>query len=107
MRCIRPIIFLFVTIVASCTTQERGHADSAIVYYEKFGAYKDPNLSEDSQFLPGSYKRLGELYEAKGNRRDALSHYNTFLTLWKDADPELQPKVQEVRQRVSRLSKSS
>ena len=31
MRCIRPVIFLFATIVASCTTQDRGHADSAKV----------------------------------------------------------------------------
>ena len=29
MRCIRPVTFLFATIVASCTTQERGHGDSA------------------------------------------------------------------------------
>jgi hypothetical protein len=39
------------------------------------------------------HKRLGELYEAKGQRDKALQHYRSFLALWKDADPELQPKV--------------
>ena len=82
--------------------------DSAIAAFTSYLAIRSPRRSSvDGPALAGVHKRLGELYEAKGNRADALSHYNTFLTLWKDADPELQPKVQEVRQRVSRLSKSS
>ncbi|CAN5858714.1 hypothetical protein BH11GEM1_BH11GEM1_35180 [soil metagenome] len=85
-----------------------GRADSAIASFTRYLATGDPGRQyRDGMVLAGLHKRLGELYEAKGNRADALSHYNTFLALWKDADPELQPKVQEVRQRVSRLSKSS
>jgi hypothetical protein len=37
----------------------------------------------------------------------ALKHYSIFVSLWKNADPELQPKVAEVRQHVARLSKLS
>jgi hypothetical protein len=81
-----------------------GHADSAIVYYERFAAYKDPNMSEDSQFLPGSYKRLGELYEAKGNTAKAVENYEKFTELWKNAEPEMQPKVKEVRDKIARLT---
>ncbi len=33
----------------------------------------------------------------------ALSHYVQFVELWKDADPELQPKVAQVRQRIAHL----
>ena len=57
----------------------------------------------DPQALAAVSKRLGELYEAKGDRQNALSHYLKFVDLWKDADPELQPKVTEVRARIARL----
>jgi hypothetical protein len=46
------------------------------------------------------------LYEAKGDREKALSHYLAFIALWKDADPELQPKVAEVKARVARMKDS-
>jgi hypothetical protein len=45
------------------------------------------------------------LYEAKGDRQQALTHYMKFADLWKNADPELQPKVAEVRAKIARLSK--
>jgi len=80
-----------------------GHSDSAIVYFEKFAAYKDPNMNEDSQFLAGTYKRLGELYDAKGDRAKAIANFEKFVDLWKNAEPELQPKVAEVREKLTRL----
>ncbi len=80
-----------------------GHSDSAIVYFEKFVKYKDPNMNEDSQFLAGSYKRLGELYDAKGDQARAIANFEKFVDLWKNAEPELQPKVAEVREKLSRL----
>jgi tetratricopeptide (TPR) repeat protein len=80
-----------------------GHADSAIVYFERFAAVKDPNMSEDSQWLAGSYKRLGELYEAKGDRDKAIASFEKFVEMWKDAEPELQPRVAEVRERLKKL----
>ena len=82
-------------------------ADSAIHYYEKF--LSTPQLSRmapDAQYAAGFHRRLGELYEAKGDARDALAHYQKFVDLWKNADAELQPKVAEIRARVSRLTKA-
>jgi len=58
----------------------------------------------DADYLAGTYKRLGELYEAKGDKTKAASYYTKFITLWKDADPELQPRVAEVRKRLARLN---
>jgi tetratricopeptide (TPR) repeat protein len=81
-----------------------GHADSAIYYFEKFAAVKDPNISEDSQFLPGTYRRLGELYEAKGNTVKAVENYDKFVDLWKNAEPEMQPQVQVVREKIAKLA---
>jgi len=59
----------------------------------------------DALFLGGIRQRLGELYEAKGNVDKALEHYAAFVELWKNADPELQPRVRDVRGRIERLSK--
>ena len=81
-----------------------GHSDSAIVYFEKFAANKDPNMIEDSQFLAGSYKRLGELYESKGNAAKAVENYGKFAELWKNAEPELQPQVKAVRDKIAKLA---
>jgi tetratricopeptide (TPR) repeat protein len=81
-----------------------GHADSAIYYFEKFATFKDPNMSEDAQFLPGTYKRLGELYEAKGNTAKAVENYEKFVELWKNAEPEMQPQLQAMREKIAKLA---
>jgi len=84
-----------------------GMTDSAIVTFERYLAtpYWLPiDLRADPTHLAGTYKRLGELYEAKGDRQKAASYYSKFIELWKNADPELQPKVAEVRRRLARLS---
>ncbi len=80
-----------------------GHSDSAIVYFERFAAYKDPDIAEDAQFRAGSYKRLGELYDARGDREKAIANFEKFVDLWKNADPELQPKVAEAREKLTKL----
>jgi hypothetical protein len=48
-------------------------------------------------------KRLGELYEAGGDKVHALERYEQFIGLWKDADADLQPKVRAAQQRVAAL----
>ncbi|MBA2685619.1 MAG: tetratricopeptide repeat protein [Gemmatimonadaceae bacterium] len=79
--------------------------DSAIAMYERYLA--TPAVLSyyllDAQMLAGIHKRLGEMYEARGDRDRAVSHYLQFVTLWKDADPELQPKVAQVKQRLAHL----
>jgi len=82
-----------------------GQADSARSAYERAvneGALF--RLMDDGFSLAPSYKRLGELYEAKGDRKRAADYYGKFLDLWKDADPELRPAVTEIRQRLARLA---
>jgi tetratricopeptide (TPR) repeat protein/tRNA A-37 threonylcarbamoyl transferase component Bud32 len=78
--------------------------DSAIAGYERF--LSTPMYArqvQDQWYRAGSHKRLGELYEAKGERQKALGHYLKFVELWKNADPELQPKVAEARAKIARL----
>ena len=64
-------------------------------------AYRDN--PEDVMFYPPALKRLGELYEARGDRARARAYYERFAELWQNADPELQPQVAEVRQRIAAL----
>jgi tetratricopeptide (TPR) repeat protein len=81
-------------------------SDSAITTYERYLAtpFWAKPIEVDAFGLAGTHKRLGELYEARGDRQKAASHYQQFVELWKNADPELQPKVAEVRQRLARLN---
>ncbi len=48
---------------------------------------------------------LREVTEARGDRRQAADNYNRFVDLWKNADPELQPAVREVRARLAQLAR--
>jgi tetratricopeptide (TPR) repeat protein len=78
--------------------------DSAIANYERYIA--TPNVSKawtDALYLAAMHKRLGELYEAKGDREKAAAHYLAFVDLWKNADPELQPAVTTVKERLAHL----
>jgi tetratricopeptide (TPR) repeat protein len=80
-----------------------GERDSAIAYFQKFVDAPHPMLFEDQDYLAGSYKRLGELYEAAGDLPRAAAAFERFVDLWKDADPELQPKVREARSSLERI----
>ena len=57
--------------------------------------------------LAPAWRRLGELLEAKGEKQQAIDAYERFLDYWRDADPNLQPIVRSVRERVTRLRRAS
>jgi tetratricopeptide (TPR) repeat protein len=82
-----------------------GLADSAIATYEHFvkTPYLD-RLTEDALHLARILRRLGELYDAKNNAPKAIEYYQRFMALWKNADPELQPRVAAARARVQQLT---
>jgi eukaryotic-like serine/threonine-protein kinase len=94
---------------AATVYDRMGRADSAIAYFES--AVNTPNVAgrifNESYTLAPSYKRLGELYEARGDRNRASEYYGRFVALWKDADPVLQPTVKDVRTRLARLAQES
>ena len=47
---------------------------------------------------------IAKLYDSKGDADRAAQHYWWFIELWKNADPELQPRVAEARRRVAILA---
>ncbi len=55
---------------------------------------------------PGAYFRMAELYEARGDRARAIDFYGRFTELWREADPQLQPRVAEAKRRIAELRKS-
>ena len=80
--------------------------DSARAEYTKYVESTSimGRFGNDGLLLAGAYKRLGELWETKGDKVKAAGYYTKFVSMWKDADPELQPKVSEVRKRLIRLT---
>ena len=85
-----------------------GQADSAISLYEEVVAPRSMATGGYSQFiylqyLPVTHRRLGELYDAAGNAAKAAQHYESFIELWSEADPELRPQVEAARQALQRL----
>jgi serine/threonine-protein kinase len=84
-----------------------GRADSALAGFERIAATPTMDAARfvDSYALAPSLKRLGELNEARGDRRRAADYYNRFVELWKNADPELQPVVRDVRARLAQLAR--
>lgn len=82
-----------------------GQSASALAVYARYAATSEfGKLGTDALYLGPSLRRLGELYEAKGDRDNAIAQYTRFVELWKDADPELQPHVNDVRARLRRLA---
>jgi len=81
-----------------------GQADSALSHWEEYATSFQRQLFWDFPMLARSYQRLGELYEARGNRAKAIEWYGRFADLWNGADPALQPVVRDVRSRIQRLA---
>ena len=96
------------THLALARAYDRANApDSTIAALERYVA--STNLIRpwtDAWFRGPAHKRLGELYEAKGDTKRAVEQYGAFVALWKNADSDLQPKVAEVRTRLERLRRN-
>lgn len=47
--------------------------------------------------------RLGQIHEAMGEPEEARERFEQFVALWANADPELQPWVEDARDRIAAL----
>jgi len=86
-----------------------GNRDSATAVYERYARHRMTTLLYFPQYFDyeasraAIYKRLGELYEERGDRARAAEYYTRFVEQWKEADPELRPAVDDVVRRLARL----
>lgn len=53
---------------------------------------------------PIAYEKLGRLYEEMDQPEKAAAAYRRFIEAWKDADEELQPRVEAARERLQALT---
>lgn len=84
-----------------------GKPDSAAMMFERYlstPAWNKADAEMDGVRLPALRERLGQLYESMGNMAKASKNYRAFIELWKNADPELQPRVADAQRRLARLT---
>ncbi len=82
-----------------------GERDSVIAINERY--LETPwlwRIGTDSFSLALAYERLGQLYEERGETQKAMYYYGKLLELWKDADPELQPRLESAQRAIAALS---
>jgi TolB-like protein len=81
-----------------------GQPDSAIAQFKAYLAVPIARRTIiDYRALARVQKRLGELYDAKHDRQNAIKHYAAFVEQWQTADADLQPGVTSVRKRLNEL----
>jgi len=81
-----------------------GQTDAAIATYEQY--LSTPWIWRtwpDSWWRAEAYETLADLHDARGDPDRARLYYARLVDLWRDADPELQPRVRSAEQRLARL----
>jgi tetratricopeptide (TPR) repeat protein len=85
--------------------ERAGMPDSALAHLQRW-ADDGEGIWEAGVYFhsaPIAYFKLGEMYEARGDRTKAVDYYGRFTNLWREADPEFQPRVKEAKRRISEL----
>jgi tetratricopeptide (TPR) repeat protein len=77
-------------------------------YEEAAGWYATiPRLSMgyhlEALLLAPVFRGRARALDSLGRYEEALHYYRRFVTRWQDADPHLQPQVEEARQRIREL----
>jgi len=82
---------------------ENGELDKAMSEYERLITF-NPKSKSLRLVHPKYHYRLAKLYEQKSWTGKAIEHYQKFLELWKEADPDI-PEVEEAKKRPALLEK--
>jgi tetratricopeptide (TPR) repeat protein len=75
--------------------------ESARASYERILGLNAARL-RDGDLYAKSFYMLGKIYERQGDTVKAREHFERFLSLWQNADPDL-PEVADARARLSEL----
>ncbi len=84
---------------------QAGNTDSVIALYERY--VNTPWMGRDGTdwlSLGFVYERLGQVFAERGDNERAGEYFGRFVELWEDADPELQPRVEQARGEMARLA---
>jgi tetratricopeptide (TPR) repeat protein/predicted Ser/Thr protein kinase len=80
---------------------QRGNLDRAVEWYERLLSQDALGTEQQEPWLLAQYQ-LGRIHEQKKDPARAVKAYDTFLTIWKDADPDL-PAVADAKRRLAKL----
>ena len=83
-----------------------GRLEEAVAQYDSALSSYHLNFRDDALWgplLPYAHRRLGDVYLALDDTTAAIEHISAFADMWHDADPELQPLVEEARTVVQAL----
>ncbi len=89
-------------LAAELFFQSKRYEEATPLYESFHGLDTFPN-SEALQYSTPAHRRLAEIAEIQGDSDAAIFHYEKFIRFWANADPELQPEVEEARQRLGVL----
>jgi len=84
---------------------QAGEADAALATYERYVTTPsfDRLTAMDQYSLAPSFERLGQLYDERGDDQNAARNYAKFVELWRNADPDLRPRVQAAEARLEEI----
>ncbi len=86
----------------------QGVPDSALAHLERYLSAPDiGRWNWDPAFRPWVLLRAGDLATQLGKPQLAVQRYTQFVDLWRNADPDLQPIVRDVRAKLARLGGGS
>jgi tetratricopeptide (TPR) repeat protein len=82
---------------------ELGRDEEALGWY---GTFPGPGSGDrvDYSYLAYAHLRRAQLHERLGETEEALENYGKFVELWVDAEPQLQPLVEQARERMAELA---
>ncbi len=76
---------------------EAGRLDEAIEWFSFLA------LSQPWEQMGPTWERMGTLHDQLGHADEAIRYYGLFANIWRNADPDLQPRVQAARDRIEQL----
>jgi eukaryotic-like serine/threonine-protein kinase len=81
--------------------------DSALAVYASYRQTpigSRPRHGPDENTGAARTEALAKMFDAKGDTANAVAQYRDFIEFWKNADPELQPRVAAARERLAQLT---
>ena len=91
---------------AAAILARQGKSDSAIALFERAlatsSAFGGPMY--EASWYTQALERLGDLYEAKGDRGKAAEYWRKYLATFKNPDPPIAVQVAGVRAKLARIS---
>jgi tetratricopeptide (TPR) repeat protein len=91
----------FTRLLRGTLLAELGQFEEAAGWYATFPWFSSP--FDHVVYLAPAFHGRAKALDALGRYEEALHYYRRFVTRWQDADPHLQPQVEEARQRIREL----